>query len=120
MKKLALFIAATLSAFLMSSAAQASCPGYPYTLTNGTTADASQVMGNFTYIQGCAAPLASPSFTGNVGIGTASPATPAEVPPARLGPLSLTANTFVGVEFASSITTSLDFGSDSTSPFEVW
>ena len=49
------------------------CSTYPYTFTNGTTADANQVMSNFNYVSGCAAPLASPSFTGNVGIGTTSP-----------------------------------------------
>lgn len=40
------------------------------TLTNGTTADATQVMGNFD----CLAPLASPVFSGNVGMGTATAA----------------------------------------------
>jgi hypothetical protein len=45
----------------------------PDTLTNGTTADANQVMANFNYLSGCLAPQASPSFTGNVGIGTTSP-----------------------------------------------
>lgn len=59
-----------LSAF--SDGAKAAC-SVPNTLTNGTTADATQVMANFTSITGCAAPLASPAFTGNVGItGTGS------------------------------------------------
>jgi Chaperone of endosialidase len=53
------------------------CAAYPNTLTNGTTADASQVMANFAGILTCAntllAPLASPKFTGSVGIGTSSP-----------------------------------------------
>lgn len=61
------------------AARAATCSAYPYTLTNGTTADANQVMGNFNNILNCAnnnvAPLANPSFTGNVGIGTGSPAT---------------------------------------------
>jgi hypothetical protein len=40
------------------------------TLTNGTTANATQVMNNFD----CLAPQSSPVFTGNVGINVASPA----------------------------------------------
>jgi hypothetical protein len=52
---------------LFSTSAQATCPTF-HTLTNGTTADASQVMDNFNSILQC------PNFTGNVGIGTASPA----------------------------------------------
>lgn len=43
-------------------------PSFPYTLANGTTADASQVMADFLQIQTdvntFAAPLASPAFTG--------------------------------------------------------
>lgn len=50
-----------------SSAWSQTCASYPYTLANGTTADASQVMANFSAIQNCAntslAPLASPSFS---------------------------------------------------------
>src|SRR5260221_1196948 len=48
-----------------SADAHAAC-SVPVTLTNGTTADATQVMSNFTSIAGCAAPLASPSFTGTL------------------------------------------------------
>jgi len=50
------------------------CAGYPYTFSNGTTADATQVNADFNSILSCAntylAPLANPNFTGNVGIGT--------------------------------------------------
>jgi len=54
----------------MASAAFAqTCATYPNTLTNGTTADASQVMANFN----CAALKGNGLFTGNVGIGTTSP-----------------------------------------------
>ena len=69
-------IVVALVAWLMfsSGALAATCVTWPYPLMNNTTADASQVMGDFTYLAGCAAPLASPSFTGNVGIGTSSPA----------------------------------------------
>jgi hypothetical protein len=45
------------------------------TLTNGTTANATQVMNNFD----CLAPLASPSFTGYVGIGTTSAGAPIDI-----------------------------------------
>lgn len=61
-----------------NNAAAVPCSAYPHTLANGTTADATQVMDNFGAILACAntslAPLASPSFTGNVGIGTGTPA----------------------------------------------
>jgi hypothetical protein len=59
---------------LCSSALAAPCPNNPYTLTNGATADATQVMANFNNLLTCAntlAPLANPTFTGTVGIGTA-------------------------------------------------
>ncbi len=46
--------------------AQAVCPTF-HTLSNGATADASQVMDNYNYILNC------PNFLGNVGIGTSSP-----------------------------------------------
>lgn len=51
------------------AAAQA-CTSYPYTLTNGTVADANQVMTNFNAINNainaCAAPLYNPVFTGGI------------------------------------------------------
>jgi hypothetical protein len=55
------------------SPAFASCPPYRHTLSNGTVADATQVMDNFNDVLTCMAPLANPSFTGNVGIGTTTP-----------------------------------------------
>jgi len=67
MKRLA-FGFALFACALSSTAALAQTCSWT-TLTNGTTADATQVMGNFN----CLAPLASPSFTGNIGIGTATP-----------------------------------------------
>jgi hypothetical protein len=42
---------------------QASCSTYPYILTNGTTADATQVMADFDCV------LVNPTFAGSVGIG---------------------------------------------------
>jgi len=54
--------------FFSPSAFAQSCSGYPWTpLSNGNPADASQVMNNFNCV------LSSPSFSGNVGIGTTSP-----------------------------------------------
>jgi hypothetical protein len=57
--------------FLLSNTAMAAC-SVPYSFSSGTTAVSSQVNGNFTSLANCAAPLASPSFTGNVGIGVSS------------------------------------------------
>ena len=55
-------------------AAASNCSSNPYTLTNGSTADASQVMADFNNLLTCAnnvlAPLASPSFTGTVTLPT--------------------------------------------------
>ena len=72
-------VAGLVGAILFSGVAAAqTCASYPYTFSNGTTADANQVNSNFSTIMNCAnnnlAPIANPSFTGNVGIGTASPA----------------------------------------------
>jgi hypothetical protein len=60
------------------------CPGgIPHSFTNNTSAVASQVNDNFLFFLNCVnnnlAPLASPSFTGNVGIGTATPSYPLDV-----------------------------------------
>ena len=52
-----------------TGAAQAAC-SVTYSFTSGTTAVASQINTNFSDLYTCAAPLASPSFTGTVGIGT--------------------------------------------------
>ena len=65
-------VAAVVISFAFSGAALAqtcSSSSYPYTLTNGNTADASQLMANFS----CAARVYSPSFSGNVGIGVTTP-----------------------------------------------
>ncbi len=59
------------------TAAQATCPAW-HTLTNGTTADATQVMDNFNVILGC------PNFTGNVGVGISTPSTKLEVSGAEI------------------------------------
>lgn len=72
-----------LCAFVLSAlgsvAHAATCQDYTYILQNSTTADANQVMQDFEDIRTCAAPSISPSFTGNVGIGTANPSDPLEV-----------------------------------------
>lgn len=54
---------------LFGNGAMATCSSYPYTLANGATADATQVMANFN----CASLTANPTFSGVVGINTASP-----------------------------------------------
>jgi hypothetical protein len=41
-------------------------------LTNGTTADATQVMTNFTSLGGCVAPLANPAFGGTISVTSAA------------------------------------------------
>jgi hypothetical protein len=53
------------------------CPSYTYTLTNGTTADASQVMSNFNTIMNCAS-----YFIGGTSGGTATAQTLTTVSPA--------------------------------------
>jgi len=63
-------VLAAILAAVLSTPASAQCTSIPNTLSNGTTADASKVMGNFTYLGGCAASVANPKFTGGVGIGT--------------------------------------------------
>jgi hypothetical protein len=57
--------------------AHATCPSYPYTLTNGQTADANQVMANLNSIATCVNSLPSTTFpvsvaNGGTGAGTAS------------------------------------------------
>lgn len=56
MKNLICALGALLAAVLISCAAPAraaNCPNYPYTLVNGQTADATQVMANFASILTC-------------------------------------------------------------------
>ena len=60
-------------AFLLLSASPAlavNCSSFPYILTNGQTADATQVMANLNNLLTCSnnqlAPIASPTFTGTV------------------------------------------------------
>jgi hypothetical protein len=71
---------ALLFALSFAGAGRAStCPSLPYTLLNGTIADASQVMANFTSLLNCQdtllAPLASPVFNGIPAAPTAAPGT---------------------------------------------
>ncbi len=71
--------ASSVSAFaaliLAGGAAGQTCTTYPNTLTNGTIADANQVMANFN----CAALKGNASFTGNVGFGTTTPVSAIDV-----------------------------------------
>jgi hypothetical protein len=67
----ALFSAAAVVLF-GSTALASTCQAVPYTLTNGSTADATQVMADFNSIVNClnlnVASLASPTFTGTVTV----------------------------------------------------
>lgn len=67
-----------------AGAAQAAC-AVTYTFSNGTTADANQVNQDFSDLINCAAPTASPVFSGSVGIGTGSPGDLLEVDRGNLG-----------------------------------
>lgn len=67
MLKLSIFAFVGLATIAFSSSANATCPTF-HTLTNGSTADANQVMDNYNYILQC------PNFTGSIGIGTSTPA----------------------------------------------
>jgi hypothetical protein len=77
MKRLLCAIGGALLLAFAAFAAPASattCSAFPYTLTDGTTADASQVMADFNNLLNClnldVAPLASPTFTGTATIPT--------------------------------------------------
>lgn len=72
---LKLFASACAVSMALSGAAYAAnCSNHPYTLTNGTNADANQVMADFNNLLNCGnnnlAPLASPALTGAVTIGS--------------------------------------------------
>ena len=63
-------LAALILCLAPSAAFAVTCPSFSYTLTNGQTADANQVMANFNTLLTCnntlLAPIASPTFTGTV------------------------------------------------------
>lgn len=65
MSKLTIFALASLATIAFSTAASAACPTF-HTLSNGSPADASQVMDNYNYILQC------PTFSGPITIPTAS------------------------------------------------
>jgi hypothetical protein len=67
------FLAAFLVSCGFASVAYAQCTTLPYTLTNGYTADASQVMANFNGIVNCG------RFAGPLGIGLTAPTVTLEV-----------------------------------------
>ena len=73
-----LSVAVAIAVSLCGTARATNCSSFPYpnSLTNGTTADGSQVMGNFSAILNCAntvlAPLSNPSFSGAASIQTTS------------------------------------------------
>ena len=63
-------LAALILCLAPSAAFAVTCPSFSYTLTNGQTADANQVMANFNTLLTCSnmllAPITSPTFTGTV------------------------------------------------------
>jgi hypothetical protein len=70
----AFIVAALISLGLAGAAAAQNCPAYPYTLTNGVTADATQVMADLNTVLNCANNhMTNPVFTGSVGIDTSAP-----------------------------------------------
>ena len=54
MRRLIEIVVLGLAIFFSPAAHASNCSSYPYTLTNGSTADANQVMANFAAIQNCA------------------------------------------------------------------
>ncbi len=70
-------VVTVLTAVISTKAAAQTCSttSFPYTLTNGSTADASQVMADLT----CAAIYGLANWGGNVGIGTTNPQTALQV-----------------------------------------
>jgi hypothetical protein len=59
---------AALCAGLCSGSAMAACVALPVQLTNGTTANADDVMSNFNAVNNCAAAATSPTFTGTMAL----------------------------------------------------
>lgn len=104
-------IFAMLLALAPVSAAEAlTCTNYPFTLLNGTLADANQVMANFNGILNCVntslAPVNNPTFTGTVTIPTAAITTE------TVG--TLTVNTNLIVPGSISLSTPLSPGNGGT------
>ena len=69
-----LLVAMLWSLFAASASFAQSCGNLPYTLTNGTTADASQVMANLNYVLSCANKLAD-AAEGRLTLATGTPVT---------------------------------------------
>lgn len=53
---------------VLAGQAYAACPNFPYSFTNGQTADANAINSNFTNVTTCFAPISDPSFTGTVAM----------------------------------------------------
>lgn len=86
------FLFTALATVGVASVAQATC-SFPYTFSNGTTADANQVNANFNYTTNCFAPVLNPSFNGQVGIGTMTPQAALDI---RSGSVYFANNSTVG------------------------
>ncbi len=89
---------ATLAAFLIlgGAASAQTCSPYSYTLANGQTADADQVMANFNNIRNCAitnlAPINSPTLNGNIMLNGTTYFTWSGTTYANIGPYGIWAN----------------------------
>jgi hypothetical protein len=84
-----LTLALGFSLFATSFAYAQTCPTYPNTLTNGTTADATAVMGNFNSILNCANTSLAPSSGGTLTNTTLGGMTTFTNPAAARGPSGL-------------------------------
>ena len=109
---------------MASPALTATCPAHPFMLTNGATADATQVMANFNNLLTCAntslAPLASPSFTGTVGIGTTSPALSLDIIGSAGLPASSGTTQNGALRLEATANNTLDFGVTNVPPYGAW
>jgi hypothetical protein len=103
-----------LTALVFSTDANAACPTF-HALTNGSAADAGQVMDNYNYILQC------PNFTGTVGIGTASPAAKLDVQgPSGWPATSGTVSAALVRARATDTNVVLDGGAMTPSPWSYW
>jgi hypothetical protein len=85
-------------------------PNLPDQLMDGNPADAAQVMYNYNFLALCAAPLASPVFSGNVGIGMTGGLAALNLG----GNISAPSWTTTGVDFAANSATYTDTSGSGT------
>lgn len=105
LRKLSLVVAAVL--LFPLSALAANCPSFTYTLTNGTTADANQVMANFNTLLTCANNSLANSGVNTTIIQLTGLTTPLSVPQGGTGSTSFPANSVLAGNGSSPVTTTL-------------